>query len=223
MKTEIKIERKVKNSKLLVVTPLLPNHKISDDTKKTIKRNDIEFDWIQGIGENNIPTNVQNALAEYEKLYGILKYYIMIDNDIILGRHMLDKLYEVIEKSPNNVAYAYANFEFKGYINAQFPAIPFDPKRLMYANYISSNSMFKWDIVKKVGLVTDDKYKRLLDWAFLLKLYDNGYIGIPAKNASFIAKSTRDDISAGNREDYNIKSKRVREDFIDRIVERKFI
>jgi len=214
MSTEIKIERKVKDPKFLVITPLLPSHEISKETKKTIKRNDIPFDWIKGIGNNNIPTNTKNSINLYKKQYGYIKFYIMLDNDIILSRHMLDKMYETIKNTPEYIAYTYTNFEFKGEINAKFPAIPFDAIRLLQSNYISSNSMFKTNIVEEIGLVTDDKYKRLLDWAFLLKLLVKGYIGIPTRNASFIAISNEGSISSGSQNDYIIKSQRVKEDFI---------
>jgi hypothetical protein len=221
MKTELRIIKKVKEPKLLVVTPLLPTHNISKDTKNSIKRNDIEFDWIAGIGENNIPTNLENVLKQYKYDNGkkTPKYYIMIDNDIVLGRYMLDRMFKKIEKSESNEAYVYASFKFKGHINAEFPAVPFNIKKLLYANYISSNSMFKLDITENVGLVTDDQYKRLLDWAFLLKLLGNGYIGLNCPEASFVAMSSEKDISAGSREDYSIKSKRVYNDFIHPFVE----
>jgi hypothetical protein len=69
-------------------------------------------------------------------------------------------------------------------------------------------------VVDEVGLVTDDQYKRLLDYAFLLKCFKMGYIGIPESNAHFIAHSTENDISAGSHDDYQLKYGRVYHDFI---------
>lgn len=212
---EVKILKEEKNPDLLVVTPLLPGHKISKETKRSIKRNDIRFDWIAGIGPNNIPTNVTLAMDWYEQnRHHLPARYIMIDNDIYLGRHMLDRMYETLDDTPAQVAYTYCNFEFRGIVNHEFPAIPFDPHKLMQHNYISSNSMFKTRVAREIGLVTDDKYVRLLDWAFLLKLLKNGRIGIPTQNANFVAFSNEDDISARDNNDYHLKRERVVNDFV---------
>jgi len=215
IRNKIEIIKSTKFPELLIVTPLLPGHRISKDTKKTIKRNKLKYFWIASIGKNNIPFNYEEGLLWAERNIKILpKYCIMIDNDIVMGRSMLDRLYKNLEQSSNNTAFSYASFEFKGAVNAQFPADPFNPNRLMKSNYISSNSMFKLDIVNDIGLVTDNKYKRLLDWAFLLKLVSNGYSGSPEPRARFIAKSEPNSISAGSNTDYQLKYKRVFQDFI---------
>ena len=206
-----------KNPEILVVTPLLPNHKVSKLTKKTIKRNNIPFFWLTSEGKNNIPINAQAGIDWYKNKFGKLPpYYIMIDRDIEMGRNMLDRLYERLKSHSyyEQVGYCYATFQFKGHINHDFPAMPFDINRLVQANYISSNTMFRSDVIEKVGLVTDDKYKRLLDYAFLLKCFGQGYIGVPQPKAWFIAHSTKDDISAGDQKDYELKYHMVFKDFI---------
>ena len=215
---EFRIIKESKDPKILVVTPLLPGHKISKETKKTIKRNDIPFTWITSTGNNNIPTNLKLGLEWYGDLP---PYYFMLDNDVILGRHLLDRLYEKLDNSKYNVAFSYASFRFKGYMNYKFPAIPFDINRLLQQhNYISSNSLFSTDITMKVGLVTDNKYQRLLDHCFLLKLFYNGYIGIPCPEANFIAIASKESISAGSKLEYNIKRKLVIEDFCRPIIDK---
>lgn len=211
---KIQIVKKQDNADVLIVTPLLPGHKISKETKNSIKRNDLKYEWISSEGNNNIPTNVWYALKEYKRIKRLPKYYIMIDNDVIMGRHMLDRLYVILKNSDKNIAFSYASFEFKGHINHKFPAIAYDLDRLVRANYISSNSMFKSDIVMDVGLVTDEKYKRLLDWTFLLKLAGKGYYGINVPTANFVAISRKEDISAGSDEEYKEKSRLVYQDFI---------
>lgn len=210
---------KNKNPEILVVTPLLPNHGISKLTLKTIKRNDVPIYWISSSGNNNIPTNSLNGIKWYKNKFGKLPpYYIMIDRDIEMGRHMLDRLYKKLSKKPDGIGYCYATFQFKGHINADFPANPFDINKLLKGNYISSNSLFKSSVIEQVGLVTDDKYKRLLDYAFLLKCFKMGYVGVPEPNAWFIAHSTKDDISAGSQDDYRRKYLRVYDDFIEPII-----
>lgn len=211
----IKIIQKVKNPKILVVTPLLPDHNISKITKKTLKRNNVDFDWISSSDDRNIPENVLEAVHWYKNKYGMLPpYHMMIDRDIEAGRGLLDRLYKKLDKQPENIGYCYATFQFKGHVNANFPAISFDINRLLQGNYISSNSLFRSNVIENVGLVTDDKYKRLLDYAFLLKCFKYGYIGIPEPNAWFVVHSTKNDISAGSRDDYILKYKRVYQDFI---------
>ena len=211
---KIKIVKECQNPEVLVVTPLLPDHKISKITKKTFNRNETPIYWLSSAGNNNIPTNALEGIKWYKNEFGKLPpYYIMIDRDIELGRGMLDRLYEKLRKNPA-IGYCYATFQFKGYMNIDFPAMPFDINRLVQCNYISSNSLFRSNVIEQVGLVTDNKYKRLLDYAFLLKCFKIGYVGIPEHNAWFIAHSTKDDISAGSQEDYKEKYMRVYEDFI---------
>ncbi len=211
----IKIVKECKDPEILVVTPLLPEHDVSKITKITLKRNKTPFYWISSSGNSNIPTNAQNGIEWYKKKFGKLPlYYMMVDRDIEAGRGLLDKLYIRLKEDQWPIGFSYATFQFKGHINKDFPAMPYDINRLLQGNYISSNSMFLSEVIEDVGLVTDDKYKRLLDWAFLLKCFDKGYIGVPTPRAYFIAHSTKDDVSAGSNEDYHIKFQRVFVDFV---------
>jgi len=217
----IKIIQKCNDPEILVVTPLLSKHKMSKITKKTLKRNKTPFYWISSSGDNNIPTNAENGIKWYKNKFGKLpKYYMMIDRDIEAGRGLLDKLYtklkstKLSEPYSHSIGYCYATFQFKGHVNKDFPATAYDINKLVQSNYISSNTMFLTEVVEHVGLVKDDKYKRLLDWAFLLKCFSKGFIGIPEPKAYFIAHSTKDDISAGDANDYQVKAKRVYKDFI---------
>lgn len=209
-----------KNPKVLVVTPLLEGHKVSRETKITIKRNEIPFTWITAEGKHNIPINVTLGMNYFKSVYKFLPdYFLMIDRDITLGRNMIDRMYKKLAVQTLPIAYTYADFEYKGYINQDFPAKPFDISNLIQHNYISSNSFFRMDVLQEVGLVVDDQYRRLLDWAFLLKLFRNGYIGIPCQEAKFIVNSTKTDISAGSPEDYHYKRNLVLRDFVKPLTE----
>lgn len=220
----ITIIKEAKNPKVLIVTPLWAGHKISKETKKTLKRNDIPFTWISSSGRYNIPTNLENGLNWYDKKFGLPDYYMMIDRDIIAGRHLIDRLYEKLSRLKGKsigsyfYAYAYASFQFKGSVNANFPAGEFNMQKLCQANYISSNSMFLTEIARTIGLVKNAKYERLLDYCFLLKLLKAEFIGVPCPEASFTAVSTPNDISAGSPEDYKIKYQRVKKDFVVPII-----
>ena len=215
-KVEIQIVREDDYSEILVATPLLPGHKISRDTKVSIKRNEIPFTWITCTGDNNIPTNWWYGSRQYFQMRSTLKipYILPLDRDIQLGRHMLDRLLMVIKQSEERHAFCYCNFEFRGSINNKFPCQPYDINRLIKGNYISSNSLIKYDYLEFIGgPVMDDQYRRLLDWALWLKFFQHGYIGIPCPEASFIAYAGPESISAGTAKDYQVKAKRVWEDF----------
>jgi len=220
MRNKICVVTECKDPEVLVVTPLLPNHEVSRETKVSLKRNKTRYTWVKSYGDNNIPVNALEAIKWYKSFKALPPFYLMVDRDITMGRGMIDKLVATLKKYAefDQVGYAYASFEFKGHVNQKFNADPFDIDRLLQANYISSNSLFRSSVIEKVGLVTDDKYKRLLDYAFLLKAFKMGYLGVPCPEASFVASSTKNDISAGSQQDYVVKYKRVFEDFIKPII-----
>lgn len=210
----LKILHQDKNPEFAIITPLLPDDKISRKTKVTIKRNKKPYVWASHLAYMNVASNFDAGISELKKLINLPPYIIKIDNDIEWNRNSLDFMVDTLNKSDNNIAYCYCSFEYKGVINKKFPADPFDPKRLMNMNYISSNSMFKTSVINNIPLVTDDKYKRLLDWAYFLLLLKNGYGGIPCQKGYFIAHASVDSISSGGQEDFRIKYNRVKKDFI---------
>jgi|WetSurMetagenome_2_1015567.scaffolds.fasta_scaffold05946_3 hypothetical protein len=212
MYKEIEIDS---NSDILAITPLLPGHKISKETKIGLKRSDIPFNWICFESSANIPINVTAGIEEFKRRYKEPNYIIIIDRDIIPNRNMLMKLHRDLSRSEDNIAYCYCGFEFKGTINDKFYGLTFDPINLLNSNYISSNSMIKYNKLKEVGgFVTDNKYKRLLDWALWLKFLSAGYHGILCKDTRFIAVSEPSSISAGTREEYRRVYKQIKEDFV---------
>jgi len=203
------------NSDILAITPLLPGHKISKETKIGLKRSDILFNWVSYEANQNIPTNVTCGIEEFKRRYKDPKFVMIIDRDIIPNRNMLRKIRETLHRTGDDIAYCYANFEFKGTVNARFVGLEFNPMNLLNSNYISSNSMIKYEKLKEVGgFVTDNKYRRLLDWALWLKFLAAGYHGILCKDAYFIAISDENTVSAGTKEDYQSKYLRVKEDFV---------
>lgn len=210
--------REQPNPKVLVITPLWPDHKISRDTKITIKRNDTPILWYSYSGYNNIPTNWWTGFQEIKKKHKKLPPYLLpLDRDIIMGRNMLDRMVGVFEAKTilAHMAFVYCNFEFKGVVNRKFPADPYDLNKLMTGNYISSNSLMNRELLEFIGgPVTDVQYTRLLDWALWLKFAQMGFVGVPCPTAHFVAISSEDDISAGGVEDYQLKHQRITEDFV---------
>jgi len=225
MKCDVNVIKECKNPEILVSTPLLPEHKVSKITKKTLKRNDVDYIWLSSSGDNNIPTNHIGCIEWYKKHIGKLPPYIFfLDRDIDLGRHALDRLHTTILngslRSDVIIGYAYASFKYTGYINHDFPAVQFNARKLLQSNYISSNSLYCTEVIEKVGLVTDNKYRRLLDWSFLIKCLGQSIIGTPCPSATFKVVSTPDDISSGSNSDYLLKQGRVYEDFIEPLLKR---
>lgn len=199
----------------LIITPLKFDDKISSNTKITIKRNKVPFSWYSYQSDGNVVENFVKGMEKSLKLFKTCpKYIIKVDNDTTWNRKTLDNMYYCLEKSKDNVAYTYCGFEFSGAVNQKFPFHPFIPERLQQGNYISSNSMFKINILKKYKPITNQKYKRLLDWAYYLHLLNNGYIGQPCKGY-FVADTKPSSISAGNAEEYKTIFERVKKDFID--------
>lgn len=224
MESKFEILREDKDSALLVVTPLAPGHKISRETRNTIQRNDIPFTWISSEGPYNVPTNVENGIFWYRRKgrYPVLPYVLPLDKDISLGRYMIDRLYARLDSSDDNIAFAYASFAFKGYINQKFPAYEYDINMLVKGNYISSNSLIKIRALEDVEwFVKDDDMVRLLDWSQWLKFYRYNWYGIPCPEANFVVNSSPSDISSRSEEDYKIKSKRVFEKFVLPLFEKK--
>jgi hypothetical protein len=212
----LKIITKHKKPEILVMTPLLTGHKISGETRTTIKRNTTPYTWASFESNRKHAANCQAGIEEFQKQYKFLpKYIFILDRDIILGRGLIDKLYNLLKITEPNVGYAYCPFEYKGYVNHKVPPKIWSSTELKKNNFISSNSLIKTEMWKKIGgYVTEEKYHRLSDWSFWLKAYNNGYKGILCENTSFIAMSTENDISAGDKNEHRITKELIIKDFI---------
>jgi len=210
----LKIIKEDKNPVFCVITPLKSGDKISKNTKISVKRNKYPFIWATYESENNVAKNFKFGLQELSKYRKLPLFTIKIDADTIWNRNTLDSMVDTLKDSHRNIAYCYCSFEYKGSVNQKFTAIDFDRNKLKKMNYISSNSMFLTEELEKIEIVTDDYYKRLLDYCYFLKLLNNGYVGVPDKRGYFVAISKGDSISAGGQKDFQLKYKRVQEDFV---------
>jgi len=211
----LKILKEHKNPEILVMTPLGPDRKISTETRTSIKRNDIPFTWASFEGDGKHAANVQSGLEAYLAKYRTLpKFFQIIDDDIILGRHMLDRLHSKIIDTPQMIAFVFCPFSYRGHINVSFPAQVYDINKLLTNNYISSNSLYKSEVLMSVGgFVTEYKYHRLSDWAMWLGLFRQGYAGVLCDTTSFVAISKPTDISAGSIEEYETTRNLIINDF----------
>ena len=211
--SKIKVLHLSESPEFSIVTPLRTGDFISNATKDTVFECKVPFNWISVESDNNVMRNFEIGFFELMKRKQLSKHIIKIDNDTEWMDDTLEEMSFVLQNSDEHVAYTYCSFQYKGVINNSFPAIDFNSEKLKQGNYISSNSMFKSKVIYDIGLVTDDQYVRLLDWAFLLKCLKSGYIGKPSAGF-FTAYSSQDSISARSIEDYNIKKERVRRDFL---------
>lgn len=203
-----------------MVTPLLTGHKISRETKIGVLRNNMNFTWVSYEGKENTAKNYADGIKVYRDKYFSPKYVMMVDRDIIPSRQMLDRMYDTLRKTDRYTAFCYCNFEFKGAVNKRFYDIEYDPIQLLRGNFLSSNTMIKLDKLDEIGgVVTDDKYKRLLDWCLWLQFLSFGYYGILCQDANFIAMSDKESVSARSTEDYKQKYRLVRRDFIDPLLD----
>lgn len=206
---------KSKSPKFLIITPLKEGDKISKETKKTVKRNTISFDWISYESNNNIPTNTTLALEEYEQQYIKPEYLIKVDNDIEMDRSLLDNMYYNLVNSNDRIGYCYCPFRYvlpdgrEIQFNQQF-----DRNKLLKQNYISSNSMIKRNVLDEVGgFVCDNKYERLLDYAFWLRCLYYGYEGLMIPGKEFRTPLNEGNISNRGEDDYKLKYSRIYNDF----------
>lgn len=196
-----------------VVTPLKTGDSVSNITKETVLKCEASFNWITVESDNNVMRNFEIGYHELMNKGLLADNVIKIDNDTEWTDDTLEEMSFVLQNSDDNVGYVYCSFKYDGYIKNTFPAINFNKDKLKSGNYISSNSMFKSKVIKDVGLVTDEKYVRLLDWAFLLKCLNFGFIGKPSAGF-FTAWSSQNSISSRSKEDYDIKRTLVVQDFI---------
>lgn len=207
---------------LLIITPLKHGDKVSEETKKMVKKNSVDYEWVTIENDGNPAHNTSLGYEIWNSNNSKRKkpkYIMKLDNDINSDKPFIDVLVNSLNNSNDNEAYAYCGFEFTGAINVKFPAVNFDPYQLIMNNYISFNSVIKREALDSIGgFITDDKYFRLLDWALWLKFLKNGYIGKPSFGVSFTAHASKGSVSAGSAEDYKIKHKAVYDDFINKIL-----
>ena len=190
------------NPSILIVTPLRTNDVIPKKLISSMNRNITPFSWVSHSGLT-CAKNASKAIELYP--HSLPDYIIKLDNDIEPDNCWLDKLYNKLKNTKDEIAYSYSSFSYYGYINANFPAITFDENRLKQSNYISSVSLFKTKPLMEVGgFYHDENLKRIDDWALLLKLLYKGYKGIPV-DTYFKNEGKPSSISSGSQQEYAIE------------------
>ena len=206
--------KEVKFPRFTIITPLKKIDEIPEETiNNIISSVSSPFNWYSYSANNNVANNFDLGIKEVDKRGQLAEYVIKIDNDTLWNIHTLDYMCETLDDSEPYISYSYCGFEYYSAFNLKFPGIEFDERKMRNNNYISSNSMFKSSVIKKISLVTDDKYVRLLDWAYYLKLLKYGYYGKLSKGY-FKARASKNSISSGSVDDFHKKRSLVMKDFL---------
>lgn len=208
--------QKVKNPEIVVLTPLRTTDKIHKDLKKSLKRNNVLFDWVSFASDANCPSNANFAWENYIKKYDFYPHMLIkLDNDIEPEYHFLDKMYSTLKNSSSKIGYTYCNFQTYGTKKLLFKAKPFSIDSLLQQNYISSNSLIKTEAFLSVkGFNCNKEYERLCDWVMWLKLLEMEYEGIPCETF-FKTEIKESSISNRSLKDYYEKYRRILKDIVE--------
>jgi glycosyltransferase involved in cell wall biosynthesis len=156
------------------------------------KRRDFFENFVRPLLEANRPAEIivndNPGGAPKKRNDGFLKstqpYIFFCDDDVLLRKDTLEKLYELLQKNPDK-AYAYTGYHgivmhphthpMRG--NFKIPSLPFDAKRLKQGNYISTMALVRRECLP-APLPFDETLKRLQDWDVWLTMLENGHEGI---------------------------------------------
>jgi glycosyltransferase involved in cell wall biosynthesis len=167
------------------------------------KRRKFFNEFVSPMIEANDPIEIiindNDGSAPKKRNDGFLKstqpYVFFCDDDIILPKNILSKMYDELKKnsyrSDAKICYAYCGYHgivlhpnthpMKG--NFEIPSKPFDPRALRQANYISTMSL----IDRQVFPMFDESLKRLQDWDIFLTMLNDGVQGIFIPDIRFFA------------------------------------
>ena len=133
-------------------------------------------------------------------------FIFFCDNDILLPKNHLTKLYEALLKNPK------ASFAYSGYDgivldvinhpiknNYKIPTIPFNYDNLKLGNYISTMSLIR----REAFPLFDESLKRLQDWDLYLTMCENGHEGISVFDNNFHAYYLDAGITSKNTSEYD--------------------
>lgn len=133
-------------------------------------------------------------------------FVFFCDNDILLPKTHLKKLYDALIKNPN-AAYAYSGYvgvviDTKNHPlkqNYAIPTIPFNAERLKAGNYISTMSLIR----REAFPMFDENLKRLQDWDIYLTMLKRGFKGIAVSNNEFYAYYLDSGITSNNNSEFD--------------------
>ena len=123
------------------------------------------------------------------------EYTLFSDSDVIWHPGALDKLVDALDESGE--AYAYCDYG-KGSLGT-WVAGEWSEKRLLAANFISTMSVIRTEVLKGFPWPPfDEKIERLQDWDLWLSLLASGYRGTYVPEVLFDTEFTAPGISMGS-------------------------
>lgn len=166
---------------------------------------DVNIQWLQ-VPDNRGVQQVRNLGFDMfrRKSPGMQpEYIIFVDGDVTFHEAAFRDLKRSLDKSGDDIAYAYGNFIGSGACARRFPSRPFDSETLRHYNYISTMSLIKFPVLKKLfdkPFVEDEK--RLQDWSLWLRMLNAGYKGMFVDRVAFTAHFGPEGISVRDQLDY---------------------
>lgn len=129
-------------------------------------------------------------------------YVFFCDDDIILPKPHLEKLYNNLVSEPKSIGYTYSGYKgivlnphthpMKGNFNIETKQ--FSSINLKRGNFISTMSLIRRDVFP----MFDENLKRFQDWDIYLTMLNDGYVGKAVQNNEFYAYYLDEGITADN-------------------------
>ena len=186
-----------------IIIPLREGDSVEPWTLKSIQRQT----WTRY--ETIITQGPGNACVNRNKGYdaSIGDYLLFLDADIELDREYLETMLTALAEAPK-AAYAYCRYERKGELTGYEGGGPWDPFKLMKANYISTMSLIR----RRTYMGWNESLDRLQDWEMWLRMFKRGgYWGTFVDEVLFTAYYKPGDIST-DQSNWNASVKRVNEE-----------
>lgn len=105
-------------------------------------------------------------------------YVMFLDADDRLVPTAVEHMLALMERQPPEVAYVYGQMRYFGRKEGIFASMPFDPVKLMRANFVCATTLIRREALLRVGGY-DDGFRMLReDWELYIRLYRNGFLGV---------------------------------------------
>ncbi len=105
------------------------------------------------------------------------RYVMFLDADDRLVPTAVEHMVALLDVQPPQVAYVYGQMRYFGRKNSIFASMPFDPVKLMQANFVCATTLIRRETLVAVGGY-DDGFRMLReDWELYIRLCRSGFVG----------------------------------------------
>lgn len=106
------------------------------------------------------------------------RYVMFLDADDRLVPTAVEHMVALLDRQPAHVAYVYGQMRYFGRKDGIFASMPFDPVKLMQANFVCATTLIRREILVEAGGY-DDGFRMLReDWELYIRLCRKGFVGI---------------------------------------------